>query len=88
MKKICILLVILTSVLLSCTENQRAKKFGGEFTINLPPNQKLVNATWKEQNLWYLTEPMDSDYKPKDKLFKEESNFGVMEGTVIFHEIR
>jgi hypothetical protein len=56
--------------------------------IELDPGQKLVNATWKEANLWYLTEPMESGYVPKTKVFKEDSRFGVMEGKVIFHEKR
>jgi hypothetical protein len=65
-----------------------SRKFGGSTTINLEKGQKLVEATWKENSLWYLTEPMDSDYVPKTKTFKEDSNFGVLEGTVTFVESR
>ena len=43
-------------------------------------------ATWKETNLFYLTEPMDSNYVPKTKTFREDSGWGVMESTVIFKE--
>ena len=43
-------------------------------------------ATWKEVDLFYLTEPMDSDYVPKTKTFREDSSWGVMESTVIFKE--
>lgn len=69
-----------------CTSNTRAKTFGGSTTVNLPAGQKLVNATWKESDLWYLTEPMDSTYVPQLKIFKEQSSFGVWEGTVKFQE--
>lgn len=45
-------------------------------------------ATWKETDLFYLTEPMDSDYTPKTKLFKEDSSFGVLETEVKFIETK
>lgn len=43
-------------------------------------------ATWKEVDLFYLTEPMDSNYTPKTKIFREDSSWGVMESTVVFKE--
>lgn len=43
-------------------------------------------ATWKETDLFYLTEPMDSNYVPKTRTFREDSSRGVMESTVIFKE--
>lgn len=80
------LVAVLLSTLFSCTENERARQFGGTVTIELPVGEKLVMATWKGTNLFYLTEPMDSDYIPKVKTFKETSNWGVMEFAVIFKE--
>ena len=65
-----------------------ARKYGGTMTIKLEPGQRLMEATWKDNNLFYLTEPMDSDYEPKTKTFHEDSNFGVIESTVIFVETR
>ena len=29
--------------------------------ITLPPNTKLVNITWKENDVWYLTKPMGTN---------------------------
>lgn len=55
-------------------------------TIDLPKGEKLLMATWKDANLFYLTEPMDSVYIPKTKTFKEKSNWDVMESTIIFRE--
>jgi len=43
-------------------------------------------ATWKDDNLWYLTEEMDSAYTPKKKMLIESSNFGILEGKVVFIE--
>lgn len=64
-----------------------SRELGGNVTIKLQPGEKLVEATWKDDaNLWYLVEPMDSDYVPKTKVFKESSLFGVMEGSVTFVE--
>jgi hypothetical protein len=69
-------------------EQYVSRKAGGTMTIKLEPNQRLMEATWKYGDLWYITEPMDSDYVPKTKTFKEDSNFGVLEGTVTFVESR
>ena len=43
------------------------RSFGGTMKIELEPGEKLVEATWKGDNIWYLVEPMDSDYTPKQK---------------------
>ena len=73
-------------VIISCTDNTRARMYGGTVNVMLPRGQKLLEVTWKESELWYLTEPMDSNYRPKTKVFKEDSRFGVLEGTVNFIE--
>lgn len=78
------LLIII--VLFGCTENQRARSFGGTVQINLPAGQKLETATWKETNLWYLTRQMRPDERPETHTFIESSSFGMVEGKVIFIE--
>ena len=77
-------------IVVSCiTDNQMARQYGGTEEISLLPGQRLVNATWKEANLWYLTEDMPIDYVPKKNVyFKEKSNYGLAEGTIVFHESR
>ena len=87
MKKIILILAVLFAMT-ACTEQQRSREFGGDVTIKLKPGEKLVEATWKDDNLWYLTEPMESDYTPKTKTFTESSSFGIFEGTVTFVERR
>lgn len=45
-------------------------------------------ATWKESNLFYLYEEMDSNYVPKIKMFVESSAYGVLETKITFIESR
>jgi len=54
--------------------------------IYLPDNEMLINATWKESQLWYLTQKMPEGYQPTTKTFQEKSSLGVMEGKIIFYE--
>lgn len=91
MKKIIVSLAIAVVVVLSCvscTQQYRARNFGGNMTITLQPGEKLMMATWKDDNLFYLTEPMEEDYVPKTKILHESSSFGVMETTIKFVEQR
>lgn len=85
MKKVLILLASIF-MLASCTENQRARQFGGNIVINLPKGQKVTMATWKETDLFYMLEPMEEDYIPKTKTFVEDSNWGVLESRITFIE--
>jgi len=80
MKKL-FLAIVMGVVVTSCTENNRVKNWGGEGNINLPKGRKLVNVTWKETEIWYLTRPMDSNDVAETYQFQEESSWGVMEGT-------
>lgn len=80
--------LVLCLGLVSC-DQYVTRKLGGTTTIQLEPNERLVEVTWKEGgNLWYLVEPMDSDYTPKTKTFKESSIMGVIEGKAVFIEKR
>lgn len=85
MKKI--LFVLFAVATLSSCEQYITRQYGGNTTIKLEKGEKLIEATWKDEgDLWYLVEPMDSDYTPKTKVFKESSLYGVMEGSVTFIE--
>ena len=86
MKNIAITFLSLVVIFSSCTENKRAKTWGGTETINLPANRKLVTITWKQTNLWYLTKPMSKNDSAEEYNFHEESSLGLMEGTVVIKE--
>lgn len=74
--------------LYSCTENIRTRAFGGKGTLNLPAGKKLINATWKETDLWFLTRTMTDKDIAETYTFTESSSFGVFEGeiTIVEHK--
>ena len=79
------LLIIATLLLLvSCTEQNRARNLGGEVTIKVPVGYKVTSATWKEDNIFYFLEPMEDGYVPKEKKFIESSSYGLFETEVTF----
>jgi hypothetical protein len=80
--------VMLSLVMLTSCENLMTRNFGGSQEIKLDKGQRLVKITFKDNDLWILTEPMDSDYVPKTKTFYEDSNLGVMQGKINIVEQR
>lgn len=79
MKKLVISLFALT--LLSCTDNSRAKTFGGTEIVNLKPNEMFINSTWKDSNLWIITHDTVNDVY----FMREKSSFGVLEGVIVIN---
>ena len=78
MKKL-IFITIATLSLVSCTDNVRARHFGGTEELKLKPNEVVLNVTWKESEMWICTK----DTVTSIVYFREKSNWGVMEGTII-----
>jgi hypothetical protein len=78
--------IAIVALMSSCTKNEMAKNFGGTMVIDLTTGQKLVNVTWKEDEIWYLTKPMSASDSAETYSFHESSSFGIMEGTVIVKE--
>ena len=87
-KFILLILLIFTFLLAGCQQN--TKQYGGTTTIDIPAGKRLVPYTvqWESSShdIWYLIEDAPVDYQPKTYEFKESSNFGAMEGEVIFVE--
>ena len=86
MKKILFGLLALGVLLAMSGCQYSAKHFGGSYTANLPKGEKLVNATWKDDQLWYLTKPMTKDDKAETYKLKEDSTMGALQGTVTIKE--
>ena len=55
-------------------------------TINLKEGEKLLHATWKADSLWLLTRPMKENETPDTYQFREDSAYGILEGTVTIIE--
>ena len=72
-------ILMLCAALSGCTDNQRARKYGGKEEISLKPNEKLINITWKESNMWVLTE----DTTTHIKYFRESSSWGIWNGEIV-----
>ncbi len=78
MKKIFVIAIAAMSFA-SCTDNERARRFGGTEEVKLKPNEVVLNVTWKENEMWICTK----DTTTNTVYFREKSSWGVMEGTVI-----
>jgi hypothetical protein len=77
MKKVLIVLAVIAMI--SCTENSRAKRWGGSETVTLKKNEVLVNLTWKDSDLWVLSK----DTLTGIKYLREKSSWGMMEGEIV-----
>lgn len=89
MKRMLIILACASPALLAgCTGQQSAKSFGGTATLDLPVCRKLVNVTWKEDDIWYLTRQMLATDSVESYNLSESSSFGLLQGTVILKERR
>lgn len=80
--------LLVAATFFSCTQNQRAKAWGGEADYDLECGQKLIEVTWKGDQMWMLTRPMREDESAETYSFVEESSFGLMEGTVTIKECK
>lgn len=78
MKKL-LTFIILLITLISCTDNERARYYGGEEVIKLKKNEKFINLTWKEADVWVIVQ----DTVTGKYYAREKSSFGVMEGKII-----
>lgn len=72
--------ILAASMFSSCTANTRAKNWGGKETIEIKPNERVVNLTWKNDQLWILTE----DTVTHQLHFREKSAWGLIEGEINF----
>lgn len=85
-KATCLLMIFSAVVLAGCTENQRARNFGGKASVDVQKGQKVLTVTWKDDDLWILTRPMREDEKPEVLTFKQDSSFGTLSGEVTIVE--
>jgi len=85
-KLFCVSALLLVLVGAGCTANQRARSFGGTMNLSLPPGEKLVHITWRNEDLWYATRAMRPGETAEVYHFQEDSTLGLVEGTVVITE--
>jgi hypothetical protein len=73
------LVVAMLFTVSACTQNQRAKAWGGTMEVTVPPGEVFVNSTWKDADLWIITQNSATGIY----YMHEVSTWGIMEGTVI-----
>lgn len=78
--------VVAAALLAGCPQQYITRKIGGEQTITLEKNQRLVNITWKDQNLWILTREREENESPRTYTYKENSLMGILEGQITIKE--
>lgn len=87
-----IMLIIIALIMLflaqGCTKQSRVFVWGGSDTIILQPNEKLINVTWKESNVWFFTRPMSTTDSCETYTFYESSSVGLLEGKLIIKEVK
>lgn len=76
--KLLTLLTILFMVV-SCTDNSRARNYGGTETVHIESNERFINIAWKDNDLWVVTQ----DTITGIYYAKEKSSLGIMEGQII-----
>ena len=81
MRKLTMVAITLLA-LVSCTDNQRARNFGGTEIIKIEPQEKFINITWKQDDIWVIVQDTISG----TIYAKEKSSFGVMQGKVIIEK--
>jgi len=69
-----------------CTSQSRSMSYGGSSTVTLRPGEKLVNAGWKDSNLWLLTRRAREGESLESYVFREVSRMGWLEVLVAIHE--
>mgnify|MGYP001043924666 CR=1 FL=1 len=63
----------------SCTDNQRARSWGGTEHVTVKKNEVVMNVTWKGDQLWICTK----DTTTGVVYFREKSSWGVVQGEII-----
>ena len=82
-----LIIVFCSAVLFFLGFNPVARHIGGNMTVDLPANTKLVNTNWdKSDSLWYLTREMRPDEDAETYTYQEDSTFGVLPGKVTLVE--
>lgn len=79
-------LITILSLLALSSCNYVTRVAGGNMTIDLEKDQKLVNVSWKDRDLWVLTRLKKEGEQPETYKYVEYSTFGVLNGVFTIKE--
>lgn len=83
MKKLIAAIVAVVGLVgLTGCEQYVTNKLGGTTELKIPEGSRLVNVTWKLDNIWYLVYFENTNTCH----FKESTSMGVLEGTVVIKD--
>lgn len=80
MKRLLGAVLLIAGIIVSCTDNARARGYGGTMKYELGPNEEVIGAGWKGSDLWILIK----DTVTNKVKFKEDAPLGIIQGTVEF----
>lgn len=61
--------------------------WGADITVEIEPGERLETATWRDDELWYLTRHLRPGESPERHiLYQRKPGIGRAEGTVTFEE--
>lgn len=83
-----VVLVLGFGLLRACSAQSITKNWGGEMDVSLEPNQKLVEVTWKDDSMWFLTKEMTDVDIAENYKFYEKDVMGILEGCVNISETK
>jgi hypothetical protein len=81
-----LILVFVVLPYMGSFHQRMVQSWGGTMTVELPAGKHLVNVTWQDHHLWYLSRNRHADEKPETYTLHEKSASGLLNGTVIFVE--
>ena len=79
-------LILITLILSLSSCNYTSRVLGGNMVVELDKDQKLVNCSWKETDLWILTRVRKEGENPETYKYIEKSTLGALEGIVTIIE--
>ena len=78
---ICLALTALIFIMSACAEETKTEEIKTEVPketiLRLPACAKLINVSWKNDNLWYLTRPLRTKETTETYTFKKELGFSI-----------
>ncbi len=74
------LFFVLMLTVTSCSKNKSVRKYGGSENIAIRANEKFLNMSWKDNNMWIIT----VDTVTHVGYAREYSQYGILNGEVEF----